>query len=148
MSEPAEDVDTAKDGEADATPNSEAMPEVEATASEVTTLAAQETPADRAIRSARKSLEAARIAAAHAADAVRFGKDALPELGERARESLDEQAGKLRDASEAAAADPEETLEEARTLIVKTVNARPLAAALSAVGFGVVLGMLMKGRRR
>ena len=108
----------------------------------------RETPADRAMTSAKRSLEAARLAAVHAAEAVRQGKDALPELTEKARESLDESVEKLRHHPDGSAVEPAEQLEEARQIIVETVKQRPLAAALSAVGFGVVLGLFLKGRRR
>ena len=114
---------------------------------EVATLP-KDTPAKRALKSARKSLDAAKVAADHASDAIRHGREAMPEMTEMAKDALDAQMERLSSAEAAAPPELDDPMEEMRTLIRAQVRERPLASALTAVGIGLVFGLMLRGGRR
>ncbi len=114
---------------------------------EVATLP-KDTPAKRALKSARKSLDAAKVAADHASDAIRHGREAMPEMTEMAKDALDAQMERLNSAEAVTPPERDDPMEEMRTLIRAQVRERPLASALTAVGIGLVFGLMLRGGRR
>jgi len=108
----------------------------------------KDTPAKRALKSARKSLDAAKVAADHASDAIRHGREAMPEMTEMAKDALDAQMERLSSAEAAAPPERDDPMEEMRTLIRAQVRERPITSALTAVGIGLVFGLMLRGGRR
>jgi ElaB/YqjD/DUF883 family membrane-anchored ribosome-binding protein len=88
---------------------------------------------------------AARIAAEDAAESER----SLAELAKRAEKAIQEGLAELRLRSRDYADVAGEQFDVAQKYVVDRVQERPVAATLTALGIGVVMGMLLSsGRRR
>jgi ElaB/YqjD/DUF883 family membrane-anchored ribosome-binding protein len=70
------------------------------------------------------------------------------ELAQRAERLVQDSLEKLRVQSRAYAEDAERSLENAQKYVVERVHERPMSTTLAALGVGVVLGLLLGGRRR
>ena len=88
--------------------------------------------------------QAAKIAAQSAAETERT----LTELGKRAERAIQDGIAELRTRSRDYADVAGEQFDVAQKYVVDRVQERPVAATLTALGVGVVLGLLLAGRRR
>ena len=87
---------------------------------------------------------AAQIAAESAAETER----SLAELAKRAEKAIQEGLTELRLRSRDYADVAGEQVDTAQRYVVDRVQERPVAATLTALGIGVVLGMMLAGGRR
>jgi ElaB/YqjD/DUF883 family membrane-anchored ribosome-binding protein len=88
--------------------------------------------------------EATKIAADTAAQAEQTLSDVARRIETALREGLAELRDKSRDYADVAG----EGFETAQQYVVDRVQERPVAATLTALGVGVVIGVLLAGRRR
>jgi hypothetical protein len=99
----------------------------------------------RAAADTRRASDAAR-------DAIQEARDALPDLAKKAERVLQDvfqdKAENLKSQSREAAALAGEQLETARTYVVERVQERPFTTTLAVLGAGVLIGLLVAGRRR
>jgi ElaB/YqjD/DUF883 family membrane-anchored ribosome-binding protein len=70
------------------------------------------------------------------------------ELTQRADQVVQDSLERLRINGRAYAEEAERRLEEAQKYVVERVHERPLTITFAALGVGVLLGLLMGGRRR
>jgi ElaB/YqjD/DUF883 family membrane-anchored ribosome-binding protein len=87
-------------------------------------------------------------AAQIAADAAAETERSLAELGKRAEKAIQEGLAELRTRSRDYADVAGEQFDVAQKYVVDRVQERPVAATLAALGVGVVIGVLLAGRRR
>jgi ElaB/YqjD/DUF883 family membrane-anchored ribosome-binding protein len=87
-------------------------------------------------------------AAKIAADAAAETERSLTELGKRAEKAIQEGLAELRSRSRDYADVAGEQFDVAQKYVVDRVQERPVAATLAALGVGVVIGLLLAGRRR
>lgn len=81
--------------------------------------------------------------------AARNGEDhRLREFAERAERRVRSSADDLRARAQQYYDDGRVRFDEAQAYLVERVKERPVAATLTAVGAGVLIGLLMAGRRR
>ncbi|HYE42722.1 MAG TPA: DUF883 domain-containing protein [Caulobacteraceae bacterium] len=66
----------------------------------------------------------------------------------RAEQSVRERAGELREKARAYYDDASDHIETAQRYVTERVQEKPLASTLTAVGIGVVIGLLLAGGRR
>ncbi len=91
------------------------------------------------------SLDEARKARADAAaEAARAVNDLARRAERVVHERLDGLSGPARDYTDYAG----ERLEEAQRYVVERIKEKPVPAAMTALGIGVVLGLLLAGRNR
>jgi ElaB/YqjD/DUF883 family membrane-anchored ribosome-binding protein len=88
--------------------------------------------------------QAAKIAAEAAAETER----SLTELGKRAERAIQDGLAELRSRSRDYADVAGEQFDVAQKYLVDRVQERPVAATLTALGVGVVIGLLLAGGRR
>ncbi|MBC6983207.1 MULTISPECIES: DUF883 domain-containing protein [unclassified Caulobacter] len=81
--------------------------------------------------------------------AARNGEDTrLRDFAERTERRVRDSADDLRARAQQYYDDGRIRLDEAQTYLVERVKERPIAATLTAVGAGVLIGLLMAGGRR
>lgn len=66
----------------------------------------------------------------------------------RAEQSVRERAGEFRERARAYYDDAADHIETAQRYVTERVQEKPLASTLTAVGIGVVIGLLLAGGRR
>lgn len=82
------------------------------------------------------------------ADASIFDPDRLADLARQAEAAFHDNVERLRTQSQAAADIAEEQLEHARTYMVERVRERPFATTVAVLGAGILIGLLLAGRRK
>ena len=87
-------------------------------------------------------------AADKADETILDAEKAVHDMAERAERIVQEGLEKLRAQSRAYAEDAERSLDTAQKYITERVHERPLQATFAALGAGVILGLLIGGRRR
>ena len=83
-----------------------------------------------------------------AADAAAESERSLADLAKRTEKAIQEGLAELRARSRDYADVAGERFDVAQKYVVERVQERPVAATLTALGVGVVLGILLSGRRR
>jgi ElaB/YqjD/DUF883 family membrane-anchored ribosome-binding protein len=86
-------------------------------------------------------------AADSAAEAVEAAETRLADAARRAEVAIREGVETLRAQTRAYADTAAERLENAQRVVVEQVREKPVASALTAFGVGLVLGVLLAGRR-
>jgi len=76
-----------------------------------------------------------------------MAKDKYRDLAEEARERAEEAADRAREAYDAAQAAVEDGLDGAHRYLKRQWRERPMAVAATAVGVGVLIGVLLTSRR-
>ena len=87
-------------------------------------------------------------AAKAAAEAAAESERSLTELAKRTEKAIQEGLAELRLRSRDYADVAGERFDVAQKYVVERVQERPVAATLTALGVGVVIGFLLSGRRR
>lgn len=88
------------------------------------------------------------MAAADPAAETDQDKDRVREFADRAEQAAREKLYEARERAREAYDEAYERFDAAQRYIVERVQERPLQSTLAAVGVGVILGMMLSGRRR
>lgn len=87
-------------------------------------------------------------AAANRADGISEEERRVREFALRAEQAVRERAGEFRERAREYYDEASDQLETAQRYVTERVQEKPIVSTLTAVGIGVVIGMLLAGGRR